>query len=78
MIRKEELLGLIDPIDLQRMAAFDAAETLAQNWEDAQACGESLESLVNDVDEVISHLLAWKRDVGGFCGFESPPQPIIQ
>ena len=49
--------------DLCGNAATDAAKTLANNWMFAIRDGESISHLANDVDEVVSLLLTWKKAV---------------
>ena len=60
--RDEDGLGLLN-IDLIDHAATDAAKVLAVNWVDAVRDGVDVPHLTNDVDEVVSLLLTWKRAV---------------
>jgi hypothetical protein len=46
--------------DLSHYAAKDAATVLTQNWRDAIADGQTLSSMLGDVDDVINILVAFK------------------
>ena len=60
--KTEDGIGLPNS-DLCGITATDAAKTLANNWMYAIRDGESISHLVNDVDEVVSLLLTWKKAV---------------
>lgn len=47
--------------DLQEHAAYAAAESLVINWVDAMKVGSRLRLLVEDIDDVVCVLKAWKK-----------------
>jgi hypothetical protein len=63
-LTKEQLLGYYDrvaePAELTEFAAADAARELATNWQAAIRDGQSIESLLGDVDKTILILQVWK------------------
>jgi hypothetical protein len=58
----DEVGGVFGP-DLAGYAAYDAARTLAQNWQDATHDGVPLADVLHDVDDVVALLQEWRRAV---------------
>jgi len=66
-LTEQQLLDLYEyvgqPAELAEYAASDAARQLAGNWEMALRGGDSIQTLLHDVDKVVLILQAWKAVV---------------